>query len=83
MVSPVRRPRDLSALRGNIKAARAIVMQTRRPTAEAGAAQAAQRTLVACIGAFTDELTARGWPVPYVLHAEAHLYDDVLAVHPR
>jgi hypothetical protein len=83
MLSPVHRPKDLSALRGNMQVARAKVKQARSASAEAGAARAAQRTLVVSIGAFTDELTARGLPIPHALHVEARLYHDVLAVNSR
>jgi hypothetical protein len=83
MVIPLGRPRSLSSLLEDVQAARAAVQQARGLSCGATTTRAAQQALVICLRAFTDELGARRLPVPHALHAEARMYDDLLAMSPR
>jgi hypothetical protein len=80
---PVRRPVNLFALDRDLQVARARVQDARAESSGGVAARAAQCRLRDCLSALTGELTARGLPVPRVLHAEARLYDDLLAPYKR
>jgi hypothetical protein len=80
MMIPVRGPRSLSSLLEDLRAARAVVQRARGLSCGAMATRDAQQDLLVCLLAFTDELLARRLPVPHALHAEARLYDDLLAV---
>jgi hypothetical protein len=83
MVIPLRRPGDVPALVRDLQVARALVQEARAGSCGAIAARAAQQALLDCLTALSGELTARGLPVPRTLHAEARLYDEVLATHRR
>ena len=70
-------PLTLAELAQDVRAARVAVLAKRTAPVNEPTLLLARKTLLRALQAYTDELTARGLPIPRQLHGELRLQRDI------